>query len=87
MHWRTFEQLTAEHDAFVSESLAGMLQRIRAMKESIRGLDLICSAKAGIIKTVVYVETDLSENTTFLLPVPSSRRRVPMKIAGTRAGT
>ena len=27
MHWRTFERLTAEHDAFVEESLAGMAQR------------------------------------------------------------
>lgn len=27
MHWRTFERLTAEHDAFVQESLAGMARR------------------------------------------------------------
>jgi len=27
MHWRTFEKLTAEHDAFVEESLAGMARR------------------------------------------------------------
>lgn len=27
MHWRTFERLTAEHDAFVQESLAGMTRR------------------------------------------------------------
>lgn len=27
MHWRTFERLTAEHDAFVEQSLAGMMQR------------------------------------------------------------
>lgn len=27
MHWRTFERLTAEHDAFVEESLAGMARR------------------------------------------------------------
>jgi len=27
MHWRTFERLTAEHDAFVEQSLAGMVQR------------------------------------------------------------
>jgi len=27
MHWRTFERLTAEHDVFVEESLAGMAQR------------------------------------------------------------
>ncbi len=27
MHWRTFERLTAEHDAFVQISLAGMVQR------------------------------------------------------------
>lgn len=27
MHWRTFERLTAEHDAFVQISLAGIAQR------------------------------------------------------------
>lgn len=27
MHWRTFERLTVEHDAFVQESLAGMARR------------------------------------------------------------
>jgi hypothetical protein len=27
MHWQTFDRLTAEHDAFVEESLAGMAQR------------------------------------------------------------
>ena len=27
MHWRTVERLTAEHDAFVEHSLAGMALR------------------------------------------------------------
>lgn len=27
MHWRTFERLTAKHDTFVEQSLAGMAQR------------------------------------------------------------
>ena len=27
MHWRTFERLTAEHDAYVEKSLAGMAQQ------------------------------------------------------------
>ncbi|MEP5232265.1 MAG: hypothetical protein ABJQ78_12595 [Alloalcanivorax sp.] len=27
MHWRTFERLSAKHDAFVSRSLAGMAER------------------------------------------------------------
>jgi hypothetical protein len=27
MRWRTFERLAAEHDAFVSDSLAGMARR------------------------------------------------------------
>lgn len=27
MHWRTFERLTAEHDALIQESLAGMTRR------------------------------------------------------------
>ena len=29
MHWRTFERLTAEHDAFVGASLAGTVKRLR----------------------------------------------------------
>lgn len=32
MRWRTFERLTAEHDAFVAESLAGMAQRFGMLK-------------------------------------------------------
>ena len=28
MHWRTFERLSAEHDAFVAESLAGINQQL-----------------------------------------------------------
>jgi len=28
MHWRTFERLTAEHDAFVEQSFAGMALRL-----------------------------------------------------------
>ncbi|MGH8579130.1 MAG: hypothetical protein ACREVK_03055 [Gammaproteobacteria bacterium] len=28
MHWRTFERLTAEHDAFVGASLAAMARRL-----------------------------------------------------------
>jgi hypothetical protein len=29
MHWRTFERLTARHDAFASITLAGLVQRFR----------------------------------------------------------
>ena len=36
MRWRTFERLTAEHDAFVSSSLAGMSQRFRNMMERLK---------------------------------------------------
>ena len=32
MHWRTFERLTAEHDAFVGVSLAGMAARLGLIK-------------------------------------------------------
>jgi hypothetical protein len=28
MHWRTFERLSAEHDALVAESLAGINQQL-----------------------------------------------------------
>lgn len=31
MHWRTYERLLAEHDAFVSVSLAGMARRLGLM--------------------------------------------------------
>ena len=33
MHWRTFEQLKAEHDAFVGTSLAGLARWLEAMKK------------------------------------------------------
>jgi len=35
MHWSTFEQLTAKHDAFVAVSLAGVADRFNLMGESI----------------------------------------------------
>lgn len=33
MRWRTFERLSAEHDAFVGKSLAGMARRLGMLKE------------------------------------------------------
>jgi len=35
MHWITYQRLTARHDAFMSESLAGMAQRLNLLGESI----------------------------------------------------
>lgn len=35
MHWKTYQRLTAKHDAFVSESLAGMSQRFNLLGEAI----------------------------------------------------
>jgi hypothetical protein len=32
MHWRTFERLEAEHDAFVDAAVAGMVERLGLMK-------------------------------------------------------
>ncbi|HRD87503.1 MAG TPA: hypothetical protein PK752_04470 [Accumulibacter sp.] len=31
MHWRTFERMTAEHDAFVGVSLAGTIKRLAGL--------------------------------------------------------
>lgn len=33
MHWKTFERLSAQHDAFVAESLAGMSIRLNLLGE------------------------------------------------------
>lgn len=35
MHWRTFERLTVEHDAFIAESLAGIALRLGMSEKSI----------------------------------------------------
>ena len=35
MHWNTFERLTAQHDAFVQVSLAGMAARLNLLGESL----------------------------------------------------
>jgi hypothetical protein len=35
MHWRTFWRLTAEHDAFVGESLAGIARRFGLLRDLI----------------------------------------------------
>lgn len=38
MHWRTFERLKAEHDAFANESWAGMAERLGLMNRRLDGL-------------------------------------------------
>jgi hypothetical protein len=40
MHWRTFERLTAEHDAFANASWAGMAERLGLMNRRLAGLGL-----------------------------------------------
>jgi hypothetical protein len=35
MRWRTFQRLSAKHEAFVGESLAGMARRLGIMKEGL----------------------------------------------------
>ena len=37
MHWRTFERLNKEHDAFVAISLAGMAARLNLLSTSLDG--------------------------------------------------
>ena len=39
MHWRTFERLTAEHDAFVGVSLARMAARLGLIGRQLDGVD------------------------------------------------
>ena len=40
MHWRTFERLKAEHDAFANASWAGMAARLGLMNRRLVGLGL-----------------------------------------------
>ena len=40
MHWRTFERLKAEHDAFADASWAGMSKRIELINQRLVGLGL-----------------------------------------------
>ena len=40
MHWRTFERLKAEHDAFANASWAGMAERLGLMSRRLTGLGL-----------------------------------------------
>lgn len=35
MHWNTFERLTAQHDAFVQISLAGLAGKLNLLGESV----------------------------------------------------
>lgn len=39
MRWKTFQRLTAEHDAFVRESLAGMAKRFGLLQERFDGME------------------------------------------------
>jgi hypothetical protein len=38
MHWRTFERLKAEHDAYVGVSLAAMAERFGILERRLTGL-------------------------------------------------
>ena len=38
MHWRTFERLRAEHDAYVMAALAGMGERLGLVERRLNGL-------------------------------------------------
>lgn len=40
MHWRTFERLKAEHDAFAEASWMGMAERLGLMNRRLKGLGL-----------------------------------------------
>jgi hypothetical protein len=40
MHWRTFERLKTEHDAFANASWAGMAERLGLMNRRLAGLGL-----------------------------------------------
>jgi hypothetical protein len=40
MHWRTFERLKAEHDAFANASWMGMAARLGLMNRRLAGLGL-----------------------------------------------
>ena len=39
MHWRTFERLRAEHDAFASASLAGMAKRLGLFEDRLEAMN------------------------------------------------
>jgi hypothetical protein len=39
MHWRTFERLNIEHDAYVEEALAGIADKLGWLKQSIPSYD------------------------------------------------
>lgn len=39
MHWRTFERLKAEHDAFANASWAGMAERLGLMNRRLAGIE------------------------------------------------
>ena len=41
MHWKTFERLKAEHDAFTNASWAGMAERLGLLKRRLAGLGLV----------------------------------------------
>jgi hypothetical protein len=40
MRWRTFERLTAEHKAFVRESLAGMARQLEMLNANLGGVEV-----------------------------------------------
>ena len=44
MHWRTYERLLAQHDAFVSVSLAGMAVKLGLLRGQLEGIEAAASS-------------------------------------------
>lgn len=47
MHWRTFERLKAEHDAFANASWAGVAERLGLVSRRLDGLEFDARRRAG----------------------------------------
>lgn len=47
MHWRTFERLKAEHDAFAYASWAGLAERLGLVSRRLDGLEFDARRRAG----------------------------------------
>lgn len=52
MHWRTFQRLQAEHNAFVAASLAGIAQKFGLVNRRLDGLGLALEDLTGVAESV-----------------------------------
>ena len=85
MHWRTFERLTSEYNAFAAASLTGMAAKLDLVEQRLDGIrdDLRCAMIENLFRKIAKVGTGGTAMTccqpSYSLTVKKAIRKKPIK--------